>query len=78
MTTVVKLDEQAGEIDVAKESQRLGWPLYDAPDNLWVLFMYRTLDGVEREVARTFELIRPANNNVFELRAARSQMLSLD
>ncbi len=70
----VPLRRQPRNTDPTASSVDTGWPLNEAPNDIWVFFQFRTLDGTVLEVARTFELERPPNQNIFSYGAATSHM----
>ncbi len=65
-------------VDVDAEGNALGWRLQDAPNDLWAIFRYRDLNGGEHEVARTFQLTIPDNQNLFQVGRPTGQMRQRD
>jgi DNA-binding MarR family transcriptional regulator len=61
-------------VDVASEADALGWPFQENPDDLWVILRYRDLDDTEHQIARTFSLSVPDNQNEFAIGRATSHM----
>ena len=74
MVSRIVVQEREARPDPEVDGKGRGWPLGSAPDDLWVFFRYRTLRGQEVEVARTFGMERPSNQNLFEVKRPNSPM----
>ena len=66
------------EVETGSEfpPQDHAWKFEQAPDDLWVIFRFRSLDGRETEVARTFGLTNPPNQNLFDVSRPTSPVIN--